>query len=37
MDLVDPTLAGRTDPALVLEKLEGPLPASWEGQRRWIG
>jgi hypothetical protein len=37
MDLVDPTLAGRTDPALVLEKLEGPLPASWEGQRRRIG
>jgi hypothetical protein len=32
-DIVDAILAGRTDQALVLEKLEGPLPASWEEQR----
>jgi hypothetical protein len=31
-DVVDSILAGKTDPALMLEHLEGPLPASWEEQ-----
>ena len=35
-DLVDANLAGRTDQALVLERLERPLPASWEEQRARI-
>jgi hypothetical protein len=30
---VDANLAGRTDQALVLERLERPLPASWVEQR----
>jgi hypothetical protein len=33
-DIIEAILAGRTDQALVLEKLERPLPASWEEQRR---
>jgi hypothetical protein len=33
-DIVEAVHAGRTDQALVLEKLERPLPASWEEQRR---
>jgi hypothetical protein len=32
-DIVEAVHAGRTDQALVLEKLERPLPASWEEQR----
>jgi len=32
-DLVEAILSGRTDHALMLERLEGPLPASWEEQR----
>jgi hypothetical protein len=33
-DFVDAILAGRTDQALMLEKLERPLPACWEEQLR---
>jgi hypothetical protein len=33
-DLIEAILAGRTDQALVLGRLEQPLPASWEEQRR---
>jgi hypothetical protein len=33
-DLVRAILAGRTDQALLLEKLERPLPASWMEQVR---
>ena len=32
-DLVDRILAGKTDQVLMLERLERPLPASWEEQR----
>ena len=35
-DIVEAILAGRTDQALMLEKLERPLPASWEEQRHLI-
>ena len=31
-DLVETILAGNADPALMLERLERPLPASWETQ-----
>ena len=38
-DIVEAILAGKTDQVLMLEKLERPLPASWEEQRclalRW--
>jgi hypothetical protein len=33
-DLVEAILAGSTDQVLMLEKLERPLPASWEEQRQ---
>ena len=33
-DIVEAILAGRTDQAMMLERLERPLPASWEEQRR---
>ena len=33
-DLVEASLAGSTDQVLMLEKLERPLPASWEEQRQ---
>ena len=33
-DIVEAILAGGTDQSLMLEKLERPLPASWEEQRR---
>ena len=33
-DIVDEILAGSTDQALVLERLERPLPANWEEQRQ---
>ena len=36
-DIVEAILAGKADQALMLEQLERPLPASWEGQRRRIG
>jgi ParB-like chromosome segregation protein Spo0J len=36
-DIVEAILAGQTDHALVLEKLERPLPASWEEQRDHLG
>jgi hypothetical protein len=32
-DIIDAILAGKTDQALMLERLERPLPASWEEQR----
>jgi hypothetical protein len=35
-DIVDAILAGRKDQALILERLERPLPASWEEQRRLL-
>jgi len=35
-DIVDAILAGRTDQALMLERLERPLPASWEKQREQL-
>ena len=34
--IVDAILAGRTDQALMLERLERPLPAAWEEQRQLI-
>ena len=36
-DIVEAILAGRTDQALMLEKLERPLPTDWEEQRRGLG
>ena len=36
-DTVDEILSGSTDQALVLERLERPLPASWEEQRGHFG
>jgi hypothetical protein len=35
-DIVEAILAGRTDPCMILEQLERPLPASWEEQRGWL-
>ena len=35
-DIVEAILAGRADQALMLERLERPLPTSWEEQRRSI-
>lgn len=32
-NMVEAILAGRTDQTLMLERLERPLPASWEEQR----
>jgi hypothetical protein len=32
-EIVEEMLAGSTDQALLLERLEQPLPASWEEQR----
>jgi hypothetical protein len=32
-DIVEAILAGQTDQALVLEKLERPLPSGWKEQR----
>jgi hypothetical protein len=32
-DIIEAILVGRTDQALMLEKLERPLPMSWEEQR----
>jgi hypothetical protein len=36
-DIIEAILAGRADGSPMLEQLERPLPASWEGQRRRIG
>jgi hypothetical protein len=36
-DIVEAILVGRTDQALMLERLERPLPASWEEQRARLG
>jgi hypothetical protein len=33
-DIVEAILAGRTDQALMLERLERPLPATWMEQRQ---
>jgi hypothetical protein len=33
-DIVEAILAGSADQSLMLERLERPLPASWEEQRR---
>jgi hypothetical protein len=35
-DILDAILAGRTDQSLTLKRMEQPLPASWEEQRRKI-
>jgi len=35
-DIVEAVLAGRTVQGVMLEQLEGPLPASWEEQRQLI-
>ena len=35
-DIVEAILAGRTDQGMMLEKLERPLPASWEEQWRLL-
>jgi hypothetical protein len=32
-DIVEAILAGKTDQSMILERLERPLPASWEEQR----
>jgi len=36
-DIVEAILAGSTDQALMLERLERPLPASWGEQRDHFG
>jgi hypothetical protein len=36
-NILEAILAGRTDQALMLEKLERPLPASWAEQRDHFG
>src|SRR5262245_58633010 len=36
-DMVEPILAGRMNQALMLERLERPLPSSWEEPRQMIG
>ncbi len=33
-DIVEAILAGTANQGMVLEQLERPLPASWEGQRQ---
>jgi hypothetical protein len=35
-DIVEAILAGKTDHALMLEKLERPLPAGWDEQREQL-
>jgi hypothetical protein len=35
-DIVEAIVAGRADRALMLERLERPLPGSWEEQRRYL-
>jgi hypothetical protein len=36
-EIVEAILSGRTDQALLLERLERPLPAGWEEQREHFG
>jgi hypothetical protein len=36
-DIVEAILVGKTDQALMLEKLERPLPAAWREQRDHLG
>jgi hypothetical protein len=36
-EIVETILAGTADQTLVLERLERPLPANWEEQRRLLG
>jgi ParB-like chromosome segregation protein Spo0J len=36
-DMVEAILAGQADQALMLERLEKPLPLSWEEQRDHLG
>jgi hypothetical protein len=36
-DIIEAILAGKTDQALMLEKLERPLPTDWEEQRDHLG
>jgi hypothetical protein len=35
-DIIEAIAAGRADQSLMLEKLERPLPASWEEQREHL-
>jgi hypothetical protein len=35
-DIVEAILAGRTEHGVMLERLELPLPATWEGQRNYL-
>ena len=35
-EIVDRILAGKADQALMLERLEKPLPMSWDEQRRQL-
>jgi hypothetical protein len=35
-DIVEAIVAGKTDQSLMLERLERPLPASWDEQRRLV-
>jgi hypothetical protein len=35
-DIIEAILAGRRDQGMMLERLERPLPASWEQQRARI-
>jgi hypothetical protein len=35
-DTIEAVLAGRSAQALMLERLERPLPARWEEQRRLV-
>jgi hypothetical protein len=35
-DIIEAIVAGRTNQALILERLERPLPASWKQQRRCL-
>jgi hypothetical protein len=36
-DIVEAIVAGRADQSLMLERLERPIPARWEEQRRLLG
>ena len=35
--IVEVILAGQTDQGIMLEQLEGRLPANWNEQRGWFG
>jgi len=35
-DIIEAILAGRADQSLMLERLERPLPAKWQEQRRLL-